>query len=111
MTLNGAEASRLCSQVLDPMGTVKIYDLTTSELRVMGALLSGARSHIFQRYGRRRRPAHLTDTATRDRLLGHGGHTIWTCRTCDQTVYGPLLNTHCTCLDGPATVRISNHPS
>ncbi len=29
--------------------------------------------------------------------LGHGGgHTTWTCRTCDQTVYGPPLNTHCT---------------
>ena len=41
--------------------------------------------------------------------LGHGGgHTTWTCRTCDQTVYGPPLNTHCTTLDGPATVRLSN---
>ena len=40
--------------------------------------------------------------------LGHGGgHTTWTCRSCDQTVYGPPLNVHCTCLDGPATVRIS----
>ena len=39
--------------------------------------------------------------------LGHGGgHTTWTCRTCDQTVYGPPLNTHCTALDGPAVVRI-----
>ena len=27
-----------------------------------------------------------------------GGHTTWTCRTCDQTVYGPPLNTHCTTL-------------
>jgi hypothetical protein len=27
--------------------------------------------------------------------LGHGGgHTTWTCRTCDETVYGPQLNTH-----------------
>jgi hypothetical protein len=34
--------------------------------------------------------------------LGHGGgHTTWTCRTCDETVYGPMLNTHCTTLDGP----------
>ena len=41
--------------------------------------------------------------------LGHGGgHTTWTCRTCDQTVYGPPLNTHCHTLDGPAVVRISN---
>jgi hypothetical protein len=41
--------------------------------------------------------------------LGHGGgHTTWTCRKCDETVYGPPLNTHCTTLDGPATVRISN---
>ena len=41
--------------------------------------------------------------------LGHGGgHTTWTCHTCDQTVYGPPLNTHCTTLDGPTTVRLSN---
>ena len=40
---------------------------------------------------------------------GHGGgHTTWTCRTCDETVYGPPLNTHCTVIDGPAAVRISN---
>ncbi len=40
--------------------------------------------------------------------LGHGGgHITWTCRTCDQTVYGPPLNTHCTALEGPAAVRIS----
>jgi hypothetical protein len=38
---------------------------------------------------------------------GHGGgHTTWTCRTCDQTVYGPL-NTHCSALEGSAVVRIS----
>ena len=43
--------------------------------------------------------------------LGHGGgHTTWTCRTCNETVYGPPLNTHCSTLDGPATVRISNAP-
>ena len=29
------------------------------------------------------------------------------CRTCDETVYGPPLNTHSSALDGPATVRIS----
>jgi hypothetical protein len=41
--------------------------------------------------------------------LGHGdGHTTWTCRQCDQTVYGPPLNIHCSILDGPAAVRISN---
>jgi hypothetical protein len=40
--------------------------------------------------------------------LGHGGgHTTWTCRTCDETVYGPPMNTHCAALDGPAAVRIS----
>jgi hypothetical protein len=39
--------------------------------------------------------------------LGHGGgHTSWHCRTCDAAVYGPPLNVHCTCLDGPAAVRI-----
>jgi hypothetical protein len=43
--------------------------------------------------------------------LGHGGgHTTWSCRTCDATVYGPPLNTHCMVLDGPATVRISIKP-
>jgi len=43
--------------------------------------------------------------------LGHGGggHTSWHCRTCDAVVvYGPPLNTHCTALDGPASVRISS---
>ena len=42
--------------------------------------------------------------------LGHGGggHTSWHCRTCEDVAYGPPLNTHCTCLDGPATGRISN---
>jgi hypothetical protein len=36
--------------------------------------------------------------------LGHGGgHTTWTCRTCDQTVYGPpLKQAICSVLDGPA---------
>jgi hypothetical protein len=41
--------------------------------------------------------------------LGHGGgHTTWTCRSCDATVYGLPMNTHCTALDGPATVRMSS---
>jgi len=41
--------------------------------------------------------------------LGHaGGHTTWTCRACDQTVYGPPMDTHCTALEGPAAVRISS---
>jgi hypothetical protein len=47
-------------------------------------------------------------------LVGHQvclGHTTWTCRTCDETVYGPPLNTHCSVLDGPAAVRISNRDS
>ena len=40
--------------------------------------------------------------------LGHGGGlTIWCCGTCDETVYGPPLNTHCTTLEGSAAVRIS----
>ena len=40
--------------------------------------------------------------------LGHGGgHTTWTC-TCNETASGPPLNTHCTALEGPAAVRISN---
>ena len=38
--------------------------------------------------------------------LGHGGgHTTWHCRICDAVTYGPPLNTHCTALEGPATVR------
>lgn len=48
-------------------------------------------------------------------LVGHaactghgGGHTTWTCRACEATVYGPALGTHCSVLDGPAAVRISN---
>jgi|SRR5258705_12686949 len=44
--------------------------------------------------------------------VGHGGgHTTWNRRTCDQIVHGPPLNTHCTALDGPAAVRISNRRS
>ena len=38
---------------------------------------------------------------------GGGGHASWHCRTCDAVVYGPPLNTHCTALEGPASVRIS----
>jgi hypothetical protein len=48
-------------------------------------------------------------------LVGHvacqghgGGHVTWTCRTCDQTVYGPGLASHCSVIVGPAAVRISN---
>jgi hypothetical protein len=48
-------------------------------------------------------------------LVGHqaclrhgGGHTTWTCRQCDATTFGPPINSHCTTLEGPATVRISN---
>ena len=34
--------------------------------------------------------------------LGHGGgHTTWTCRTCDQTVYGPPLNPTARLWTGP----------
>jgi len=29
-------------------------------------------------------------------------------RTCDAVVYGPAMNTHCTALEGWASVRISN---
>ena len=40
--------------------------------------------------------------------LGHGGgHTTWTAAPATP-VYGPPLNTHCTALEGPAAVRISN---
>jgi hypothetical protein len=48
-------------------------------------------------------------------LVGHaactrhgGGHTTWTCRTCDATAYGPARGSHCAPLDGPAKIRISN---
>jgi hypothetical protein len=35
--------------------------------------------------------------------MGHGGggHTTWACRACDDTVYGPPLNTHCKVHTGP----------
>ena len=32
----------------------------------------------------------------------------WHCRTCDAVTYGPPLAKHCTALEGPAAVRISN---
>jgi hypothetical protein len=47
------------------------------------------------------------DGSVARRHSGGGGHTTWAFRTCDQTVYGPPLNKHCTPLEGPATVRIS----
>ena len=57
-------------------------------------------------------------TSTRDRglrfasssnfFVRRGRATTWTCCTCDETVYAPPLSTHCTCLDGQATVRLSN---
>jgi hypothetical protein len=64
-----------------------------------------------------RRPDARTDTASaRTSLVGHvvclghggGGHTSWHCRTCDAVVYGPPMAKHCTALEGPAAVRISN---
>ena len=43
---------------------------------------------------------------------GHGaGHTIWHCLTCPREellMYEPALGAHCTILNGPALVRISN---
>jgi hypothetical protein len=37
---------------------------------------------------------------------GHGGgHTTWTCRTCDAVVYGPPLNAQCSVIDRPAAVQ------
>ena len=51
-------------------------------------------------------PPHGTALGPNQVLVGHqaclghgGGHTTWTCRTCDATVYGPPLNTHCTALE------------
>ncbi len=46
-------------------------------------------------------------------LVGHapclncGGHTIWRCRECDATVYGPAVGDGCSILNGPAAVRNS----
>jgi hypothetical protein len=41
--------------------------------------------------------------------LGHGGgRTSWHRRTRDAVVYGPPMAKHCTALEGPAAVRISN---
>src|SRR6478736_605632 len=38
---------------------------------------------------------------------GGGGHTSWHCRTCDAVTLGPPMNTHCTALEGAASMRIS----
>lgn len=45
--------------------------------------------------------------------MGHGGggHTLWHCRECDDTVYGPPLAEHCSVLAGPAAVRLSSQAS
>jgi hypothetical protein len=42
--------------------------------------------------------------------LSHGGsgHTSWHCRTCDTVVYGPPMAKHCTAMEAPAGVRLSN---
>jgi hypothetical protein len=46
----------------------------------------------------------VDDQTAFDTLRRHSQNTnIW-----DRTAYGPPLNTHCTCLDGPATVQIPN---
>jgi hypothetical protein len=65
-------------------------------------------------FARRNAAPTGTRSAPNQMLVGHqaclghgGGHTTWMCLLCDATVYGPPLNTHCTTLDGPATVRIS----
>ena len=51
-------------------------------------------------------------------LVGHlacvehrGGHTTWNCRICDQTVYGPVIGSGCSVVNGPAAVRNSFGPS
>ena len=66
----------------------------------------------------RRRAARTGTPGPEQVLVGHvaclghgGGHTTWHCRTCDPVGYGPPLNTHCTALEGPATVRISTSPA
>ena len=44
--------------------------------------------------------------------LGHGGdHTTWTCRTCDQTVYGPPLNNRLPHIGGSARIGALNIPA
>jgi hypothetical protein len=51
-------------------------------------------------------------------LVGHlacnnhaGGHTTWTCRECEATVYGPPTDPVCTVVNGPAAVRNAFGPS
>ncbi|MGX9790502.1 hypothetical protein [Mycobacterium sp. MMS18-G62] len=39
---------------------------------------------------------------------GGGEHITWSCRTCADTVCGPLKASHCTASDRPPPVRISN---
>lgn len=46
-------------------------------------------------------------------LVGHmpcagpfpGGHTTWSCRACDATVYAPALTEQCELIHGAAKVR------
>ena len=60
----------------------------------------------------RRRDARMDTPSARRRPSGSAG-LLWArrraqqCRTCDDTVCGPPLNTHCRAFDRPATVRIS----
>jgi hypothetical protein len=41
---------------------------------------------------------------------GDGGrHQTWRCEECGEITFAPELGPHCSVLDGPAAVRISNH--
>jgi hypothetical protein len=85
-----------------------------AQTALIGFILAMRSDLGFQHHRRPALDGHLLSPG-RSVLVGHqaclgygSGHTTWTCRTCDATVYGPPMNTHCTALDGPATVRISN---
>ena len=94
--------------------------LRESVIRTLGRLIPWANS-CRPRPGSGS-PSHLrnarTDTASARNhvLVGHvaclgrggGGHTSWHCRTWDAVTYGPPPAKHCTALEGPAAVRISN---
>jgi hypothetical protein len=64
------------------------------------------------------RCAHGHELGPRQVLVGHvacgghgSGHTIWHCLACprdEPPTYGPLLGSHCSVLNGPASVRITN---
>jgi len=115
-TLVAAAAAAVLAVLADAGGVSGFTLAAFAAQNVSGAAPVGSRHVVVPRFvaragssaGHGAGQVHVGHQA----CLGHGGgHTTWTCRTCDQTVFGPPLNTHCAALDGPAVVRISTQPS